>query len=131
MTDAKQPDVSQLDPLFRTPPGQVATDEPTDSGLSALDPIFGDPIGPSAAAITAATTTATANKDKGSVFGLSKNEERGIAAITGAAIGPTAQKMATAAFPSKEARLQQAAEKIENETNSCPGIAFCSYQECC
>lgn len=115
MTDVKQPDISQLDPLFRTQPGQAATDEPTDSGLGALDPIFANPIGPSTSAATAATTTAAANKDKGSVFGLSKNEERGIAAVTGAAIGPTAQKMATAAFPSKETRLQQAAEKIEKE----------------
>lgn len=112
MTDVKQPDISQLDPLFRTQPGQAATDEPTGSGLGALDPIFANPIGPDASATTA---TAAASKDKGSVFGLPKNEERGIAAVTGAAIGPTAQKMATAAFPSKEARLQQAAEKIEKE----------------
>jgi hypothetical protein len=102
-------DIRELDPLFRTPPGQAASDASAGPDLSALDPIFSNPIG------TTSTTTTAATTDTGSVFGLPKNEERGMAAITGAAIGPTAQKMATAAFPSKETRLQQAAEKIEKE----------------
>jgi len=104
-------DIKELDPLFRTPPGQAASDASTGSDLSALDPIFSNPIGTT----STDTLTTTATPDKGSVFGLPKNEERGLATIAGTAVGPTVKKMATAAFPSKETRMQQAAEKIEKE----------------
>ena len=104
-------DIKELDPLFRTPPGQAASDASTGSDLSALDPIFSNPIGTT----SIDTTTTTAVPDKGSVFGLPKNEERGLAAVAGAIAGPSVQKVATAAFPSAEARMQQAAEKIEKE----------------
>jgi len=110
MTDVKQPDISQLDPLFRTQPGQAATEDVVDSGLSQLDAIFGNPIGPDASATIA---TAAASKDKGSVFGLPKNEERGLATVAGAVAGPSVQKVASAAFPSAEARQADALKKMQ------------------
>ena len=102
-------DIRELDPLFRTPPGQAASDASTGSDLSALDPIFSNPIGTT----STDTLTTTATPDKGSVFGLPKNEERGLAAATGAIAGPSIQKVATAAFPSKEARQAEALKKMQ------------------
>ena len=99
--------VQELDPLFRTPPGQAASDASTGSDLSALDPIFSNPIGIST------TTTAKPEPDKGSVFGLPKNEERGLAAAAGAIAGPSVQKVASAAFPSAEARQTDALKKMQ------------------
>lgn len=99
-------DIRELDPLFRTPPGQAASDASAGPDLSALDPIFGNPIG------TTSTTT-TATTDTGSVFGLPKNEERGLAAVTGAIAGPSIQKVATAAFPSAEVRQAEAIKKMQ------------------
>jgi len=102
-------DIKELDPLFRTPPGQAASDASTGSDLSALDPIFSNPIGTT----SADTPTTATTPDKGSVFGLPKNEERGLAAATGAIAGPSIQKVATAAFPSKEARQAEALKKMQ------------------
>lgn len=102
-------DIKELDPLFRTPPGQAASDASTGSDLSALDPIFSNPIG-----VTSADAPITTSMpDKGSVFGLPKNEERGLAAVTGAIAGPSIQKVATAAFPSAEARQAEALKKMQ------------------
>jgi len=100
-------DIKELDPLFRTPPGQAASDASTGSDLSALDPIFSNPIG------TTSTTTDVSVPDKGSVFGLPKNEERGLAAVAGAIAGPSVQKVATAAFPSAEVRQVDALKKMQ------------------
>jgi len=100
-------DIKELDPLFRTPPGQAASDASTGSDLSALDPIFSNPIG------TTSTTTDVSVPDKGSVFGLPKNEERGLAAVAGAIAGPSVQKVATAAFPSAEVRQADALKKMQ------------------
>ena len=102
-------DIKELDPLFRTPPGQAASDASTGSDLSALDPIFSNPIG----VTSADAPITTAMPDKGSVFGLPKNEERGLAAVTGAIAGPSIQKVATAAFPSAEARQAEALKKMQ------------------
>jgi hypothetical protein len=102
-------DIKELDPLFRTPPGQAASDASTGSDLSALDPIFSNPIGTT----SADTPTTATTPDKGSVFGLPKNEERGLAAATGAIAGPSIQKVATAAFPSAEARQAEALKKMQ------------------
>jgi hypothetical protein len=102
-------DIKELDPLFRTPPGQAASDASTGSDLSALDPIFSNPIGTT----STDTVTTTAVPNKGSVFGLPKNEERGLAAATGAIAGPSIQKVATAAFPSAEVRQAEALKKMQ------------------
>jgi len=99
--------IQELDPLFRTPPGQAASDTSTGSDLSALDPIFSNPIGIST------TTTAKPESDKGVVFGLPKNEERGLAAAAGAVAGPSVQKVAAAAFPTAEARQAEAVKKMQ------------------
>jgi hypothetical protein len=105
-------DIKELDPLFRTPPGQAASDASTGSDLSALDPIFSNPIGTT----STDTTTTTAIPDKGSVFGLPKNEERGLAAATGAIAGPTVQRIAEKAFPSAEVRQAEAIKKMQEAT---------------
>jgi len=100
-------DIKELDPLFRTPPGQTASDASAGPDLSALDPIFSNPIG------TTSTTTTVTTPDTGSVFGLPKNEERGLATIAGAVAGPAVQKVATAAFPTAEVRQAEAIKKMQ------------------
>jgi len=109
MTNETRPDITQLDPLFRTPPGQAASDVSEGNDLSALDPIFGNPIGSS----TTTSTTTAATPNAGSVFGLPKNEERGLAAAAGAVAGPSIQKVAEKAFPTAEARQAEAVRKIQ------------------
>ena len=103
-------DIKELDPLFKAPPGQTASDTSSGADLSALDPIFGGRIGPDPSAIV---STAKSDKDKGSAFGLPINEERGLAAATGAIAGPTVQKIAEKAFPSAEARQAEAIKKMQ------------------
>lgn len=99
-------DIKELDPLFRTPPGQAASDAPTGPDLSALDPIFSNPIG------TTSTTTVE-DKTAGPVFGLPRSEERGMAAGAGAIAGPSVQRLAEKAFPTKEARTAEALKKMQ------------------
>jgi hypothetical protein len=104
-------DIKTLDPLFSTPPGQTASDTSEGTDLTKLDPIFGGPIGADPSVVAATTK---ANSDKGSVFGLPKNEERGLAAVTGAIAGPTAQKIAEKAFPSAETRQAEAVKRMQD-----------------
>ena len=99
-------DIKELDPLFRTPPGQTASDTSGGADLSALDPIFSNPIGTS-------STTTVETPNAGAVFGLPKNEERGLAAAAGAVAGPTVQRIAEKAFPTAEARQAEAIKKMQ------------------
>ena len=50
---------------------------------------------------------------KGSVFGLPRDEERGLATVAGAIAGPAVQKVAEKAFPSAETRQLEAAKKLQ------------------
>ena len=103
-------DIKELDPLFKAPPGQTASNADSGSDLTKLDPIFGNPIGVDPSVSKAAKDVMGA---KGSVFGLPRNEERGLAAAAGAVAGPTVQKIAEKAFPSAETRQLEAAKKLQ------------------
>lgn len=103
-------DIKDLDTIFQASPGQTASDQASGSDLSKLDPIFGNPIGvdPSVAA-----TAKSITQNKGSAFGLPRDEERGMATLAGAAVGPTLQKVAEKAFPSAETRQAEALKKLQ------------------
>ena len=60
-------DIKELDPLFKAPPGQTASNADSGSDLTKLDPIFGNPIGVDPSVSKAAKDVMGA---KGSVFGL-------------------------------------------------------------
>jgi len=102
-------DIKTLDPLFSTPPGQAASSPSNGSDLVELDPIFSGPIGVD----PSVSTTTIAMPEKGSVFGLPKNEERGLATATGAIAGPAVQRIAEKAFPSAETRQAEAVKKMQ------------------
>lgn len=78
-----------------------------------MDDIFGAPIGPAKGAKPMPTAP---QAEKGvSGVGLTAGEERAGAAVVGAMLGPRVQRGLETAFPTKEARLQQAASKLDEE----------------
>lgn len=92
-------------------------DEPGKGGegtnLADLDEIFGAPIGPS----KTAGTTSRAPREQGIIpeLGLSRQEERGVAAGAGALAGPVVKQAANYLLPSAEARTAEGAKKLQEQ----------------
>lgn len=92
-------------------------DEPEkDSGgisLTDLDSIFSDPIGTT----TTTTQSTRSGRDRGIVptLGLSRQEERGLAAGAGALAGPVVKKGVDYLFPGSEARTAEGAKKLQEQ----------------
>lgn len=83
-----------------------------DDALMALDPIFSRPVGPDPnAKPPAGSKPSTAFPE----LGLTRNQERGAAAVVGAAAGPALQTAAQKLFPSKEMRTAEGVKKLREQ----------------